>query len=86
MSEYAKLGGYNLKKSGTNTNRLNLTQVAGKPAASIPGQCPASGRLGSAEACWPDGTWTAPLCIGNNCCTSCFPVSLLGPGVCAHFK
>ena len=39
-TEYARLGGYNLKKSGTveaNTNRLNcqmnnLTQVAGKPA------------------------------------------------------
>ena len=46
-TEYAKLGGYNLKKSGTveshvnhtNCQMNNLKQVAGKPAASVPGKC-----------------------------------------------
>ena len=46
-TEYAQLGGYNLKKFGTvesQVNRLNckmsnLKQVAGKPAASVPSGC-----------------------------------------------
>ena len=66
LTEYAKLGRYNLKKSGTVESRVNhincqmnnLKQVAGKPAASVPGNfnCP---------TCTPCGVNPSPSLCPN---------------------